>query len=445
MENRDAITLPSPNPRDGMIAGMSRRSVRTRLLITSLLAGWTLHGTPHPEVLAQAPRTVAVGDVHGAFEPFVAILQTAGLIDAKRQWTGGAAVLVQTGDVFDRGTGVRDALDLLMRLEDEARRAGGRVDALLGNHEMMNLLHEFRDVNPAVYASFADKRSDDRRRRAYEDYARIIKRRGGRGTLVQSQDEWMRAHPPGFVEYVEALGPRGRYGRWLRSRKVVTTVQGAAFMHAGINPDAPETASFKSLDDVTRVALKDVTAWDDTKAAMVQAQLVPPFCTLDEAIEAAGLEIVRIGEALKANAPPGEHVTRELVEQLQWLLLIGKSSLLDSEGPLWFRGFALLPDAPDNPAAGKIAALVDRFAVKRFVTGHTPSQPGRIRARFGNRIILIDTGMLTTYFKSGRPSALELQGERVTAIYPDAREVLVPSGSAALDHRFFRAASTSAR
>ena len=74
----------------------------------------------------------------------------------QHQWIGGTTVLVQTGDIFDRGPKVREALDLLMRLEEEARRAGGRVEALLGNHEVMNLLHEFRDVSPASYAAFAD-------------------------------------------------------------------------------------------------------------------------------------------------------------------------------------------------------------------------------------------------------------------------------------------------
>ena len=369
---------------------------------------------------AQQPRTVAVGDVHGSFDAFVAVLQAAGIIDAKRQWSGGATVLVQTGDVFDRGTGVRQSLDLLMRLEGEAKRAGGRVEALLGNHEIMNLIHEFRDVNPAEYASFADERSESRRRRAYDDHARVAKRRGGNPPALE---DWMREHPQGYVEYVDALGPRGKYGRWLRSHKVVTAVEGTGFMHAGIRPDVPETPA--SLEEINRIALKDVTRWDDTKAAMVQAQLVPPACSLDEAIQAAGNELVRIGEAIKANAPPGDHVTRELVESLQWLIQIGKSPLLDSEGPLWFRGFALWTDEE----SAKVTAVLQRFGVRRFVTGHTPQMPGRIRARFDNRIFLIDTGMLSSYFKGGRASAIELLGNGVTAIYTDAREVLVPPGS----------------
>jgi hypothetical protein len=37
-------------------------------------------------------------------------------------------------------------------------------------------------------------------------------------------------------------------------------------------------------------------------------------------------------------------------------------------------------------------------------------------------VFLIDTGMLTSYFKGGQPSALEIQGARVTAIYPTGRE-----------------------
>ena len=116
-------------------------------------------------------------------------------------------MFVQTGDIFDRGARVKDALDLLMRLEDEARRAGGRVEVLLGNHEAMNLLHEFRDVSPAAYATFADARP--RRQRAFEDYVRSC--RATPDESAPNREEWMASHPQGFVEYVEAIGPRGKY------------------------------------------------------------------------------------------------------------------------------------------------------------------------------------------------------------------------------------------
>jgi Calcineurin-like phosphoesterase len=375
-------------------------------------------------VEAPGPRVVAIGDVHGAFDQFVEILQTAGIVDAKRQWAGATTILVQTGDIFDRGPKVREALDLLMRLEDEAKRAGGRVESLLGNHEAMNLLHEFRDVSPASYAAFADSKSEARRERAFDDYVRLVKRRATPGEAAPAREAWLASHPPGFLEYVDALGPRGKYGRWLRSHRVVFTESGTAFMHAGVRPDMAVT-----FDDINRTAIRDITAWDDTKAAMVKAQIVPAFCTLPEAVEAAVAELQRISAALQASAPPGDHVTREFVEQLQTLLAVGKSSLFEPEGPLWFRGFALWPDTQESSDT-QVTPVLAKFGVERFVTGHTPSQGGRIVSRFNNRLILIDTGMLSTFFKNGRASALELQNGRITAIYTDSRTPIVAPAAA---------------
>src|SRR5262245_11830105 len=89
-------------------------------------------------------RVLAVGDVHGSYEKFVEILKVAGLLDAKNKWSGGKAHLVQLGDVIDRGPDSRKAIDLLRQLVKDAQSAGGRVHALLGNHELMRILHDFR-------------------------------------------------------------------------------------------------------------------------------------------------------------------------------------------------------------------------------------------------------------------------------------------------------------
>jgi hypothetical protein len=43
--------------------------------------------------------------------------------------------------------------------------------------------------------------------------------------------------------------------------------------------------------------------------------------------------------------------------------------------------------------------------------------------RFGGRAILIDTGMLTAVYK-GRPSALEINGDSLTAYYTDGKVTL---------------------
>ena len=183
-------------------------------------------------------RLVAIGDIHGAGTSVRAVLQRAGLLDQQDHWTGGGATLVQTGDYTDRGPDVRAVMDLLMRLEDEADDAGGRVEVLLGNHETMNLMAEVRDVTPVIFGSFADERSEKRRQEAYQQYQAHVEARmehlGRPLPDLQTREEWMEAHPPGFFEYMEAFGPDGAYGRWLRSKSVAARIDDTLFLHGGV-------------------------------------------------------------------------------------------------------------------------------------------------------------------------------------------------------------------
>ncbi|MFU8820684.1 MAG: metallophosphoesterase [Gammaproteobacteria bacterium] len=56
-------------------------------------------------------RVVAVGDIHGALDEFVAVLQGTGLIDEDLAWRGGATTLVSVGDLVDRGDYGRQVMD----------------------------------------------------------------------------------------------------------------------------------------------------------------------------------------------------------------------------------------------------------------------------------------------------------------------------------------------
>lgn len=371
----------------------------------------------------QARRIVAVGDIHGAADSLAAILQSAGLVDGARRWIGGAAHLVQTGDYLDRGKDVRAVLDLLMRLEGEASRAGGRVDVLFGNHEGMNVLRDLRDVSPEAYAAFVDGRSEERRRRAFEAHAAIAKRTGA--TLAS--EPWMAAHPLGQVEYLEALGAKGRYGRWLRARQVVLQIGETIFMHAGLDPERTTT-----IDEVNRGVAREIREWDDLVATLERQRLIAPAFTLGDIAGAVEIEVGRIALALKNGEAPGDHVTRFYVEQLQRLGSFNSWALIDPAGPLWYRGLATLPEV-SQPA---IDALLGRLHAARVVAGHTPQVPdGRIGLRFAGRVLLIDTGMLASHYK-GRPSALEIQGDRLTAIYASGREELGAGTASPVNRRF---------
>ena len=128
------------------------------LLLVPLAAILVLAGPARaaddPCQVPPAPRVIAVGDVHASYDAFTTILRFAGIVDDKARWSGGKAHLVQTGDLLDRGKDTRKVLDLVMRLEGEARKAGGRVHALLGNHEVMNMLGDLRYVNAEEYEAF---------------------------------------------------------------------------------------------------------------------------------------------------------------------------------------------------------------------------------------------------------------------------------------------------
>ena len=81
----------------------------------------------------------AVSDVHGHLDDLVAALRQADLVDADGAWCGGQARLTFLGDYFDRGPDGVAVVDLVRRMQDEAAISGGRVDALIGNHEVLAL------------------------------------------------------------------------------------------------------------------------------------------------------------------------------------------------------------------------------------------------------------------------------------------------------------------
>lgn len=335
-------------------------------LVVALVGGAVLTvGTPAAQ---DRPRIVAVGDVHGAVGAFTAILARAGLIDDQQRWIGGRAILVQTGDVTDRGSGTRDALDLLMALESQAAKAGGRVHAVLGNHEVMNLTGNMRDATPEIAASF-----------------------GGEPAMRQ------------------AFGAAGRYGRWLRQKPAVLALDETIFMHAGISPEE----SVASLKDINARVRRDIGRWDDGVAWLVKRKLVSPAPAFLEAVAAARAEIERLNALAEAGEAPldGARAAAALLPVAN----VGESSLFTEHGPLWFRGYDAWSNADGAP---RIEALVKRYGVTRIVSGHSVQPAGRITARFDGRLFLIDTGMLgAPHFPGGAPSALVLAGAMPQPIY----------------------------
>lgn len=187
------------------------------LLVSARVGSATADSTPSAAVAAAPPqdsftgvaRVVAIGDIHGDFERLQQVLRLCQLTDAQDRWIGGKTHLVQTGDVLDRGPDSKKAMDLLMALEQQAQKAGGAVHALIGNHELMNMLGDLRYVSNGELAALGA---------------------GPRTTPVGSDPA------AEFPSYRAAFAPTGKYGKWILSHNAVLKINDTLFMHGGLSP-----------------------------------------------------------------------------------------------------------------------------------------------------------------------------------------------------------------
>tara|TARA_R110002073_G_scaffold140253_10_gene290867 strand:- start:28942 stop:29991 length:1050 start_codon:yes stop_codon:yes gene_type:complete len=151
----------------------------------------------------QTSRLVAIGDLHGDMEATRRALRLAGAIDEADAWIGGDLLLVQTGDILDRGDDEQEILDLFAKLTIEAAAAGGAIYQLQGNHELMNAMGDFRYVTRGGFADFVT------------------------GDVPEPLTAEARAR---------AFFPGGHYARKLAAHDMVAIVGDSVFVHGGVLP-----------------------------------------------------------------------------------------------------------------------------------------------------------------------------------------------------------------
>ncbi len=359
---------------------------------------------------AAAPqRVVAIGDVHGAYDQFVSILQRMGLVDARRKWIGGATALVQVGDLTNRGGKSLDCLELMMSLQEQARKQNGRVVALLGNHEVMDLLGHLRSVSAEDYSAFVTHKSDQVRQQAYQDYLRFLRTRNQRRGLpppneAAEREEWMKKYPPGSFEFRDAHGPLGRYGRWLRQHDAVAQIGDVLFCHAGLNP----RLRFNRLEELNDRAHSEMAEFDSVWQWLSERNIIWRYLGLNTATGEAQAEL----KFRQSSRQPSDPALEQAVHKL---LAIREGILMGPEGPLWFRGYGH-QRARQERLNAELGPLLDRLKARYIVLGHTPVENRRIQLVFDQRAFRIDTAMQAGE-RGGQPSALEIQDGRFTAYY----------------------------
>jgi hypothetical protein len=302
-------------------------------------------------MLGKMPKIIAVGDLNASFDALRDILRGTGLIDRRCRWVGRTTELIQLGDIFNRGGGARESLELLLSLRREARAAGGRVTLLLGNHEAMVALRNEAYCTEEEYLSFATRREQRewplRVERQLTRLARQYPKHGPISPIHPRLEAWKVGHVPGRAALRRALGKRGHLGREVRRFPIAVARGGIVFVHAGI------TARWarRGLACINR-CLHD--AWAES----------PYF-----------FGALRKGHILRARG-----------------------------GPLWDRSYT---GELERRATGRLKRALQLLEANRMVIGHTPTahiaggRDGRILLRCGGRLVCIDVGL-----KSGPDSPL---------------------------------------
>jgi len=229
-----------------------------------------------------AQRIVAFGDVHGANDALVGLLQANKIIDSALHWQAGRTHLVSVGDLLDRGPDSRATMDLLIRLQVEARAAGGRVHVVLGNHEALNLMGDLRDVSAAEYAAFATDPLSPTVAQSASD--------------IQSADQ-----PAGYLQHRAAFAPTGTYGRWLLSLPAMIKINRTLFTHGGLPPLVGELGIDKINANIRSGLLTAIRARDPDAALPPELDGSGPLWYRGTAVCHPLLETQNLSQVLSAT------------------------------------------------------------------------------------------------------------------------------------------------
>jgi hypothetical protein len=155
----------------------------------------------------------------------------------------------------------------------------------------------------------------------------------------------------GYAEHRRELGPTGKYGKWIRLHNAVIKIGNTLFLHGGIGP--------KYVDLTLRMI--------------------------------------------------NEHVRDELEDFTK----LQGGTVMDSEGPLWYRGLAQGGEMALEP---HVKAVLKTHQAERIVIGHTPTE-GAVLPRFGGKVMLIDVGLSRVFDARPRMACLLIEKGKPYALH----------------------------
>lgn len=224
-------------------------------------------------------KIVAVSDIHGRFDDLLILLKAHGVVNAKLRWSFGRGHLVIAGDVMDRGAQVTQAYWFIRGLETQAKRAGGRVHMLIGNHEHMVVSGDLRYTNPLYTQA-----------------------------------------PEGMPSVVDRFGPESEFGRWLMAKPALLRLGPFLFLHGGISPElVARGITLASANATLRGHFNERRGQGDDEASFLLGPLGPLWYRglfPGEKDEATDAQVETILAAFGVRAMVVGHTTQASVESL---------------------------------------------------------------------------------------------------------------------------------
>lgn len=320
--------------------------------------------------LEEGQRLVCIGDVHGDFQALEEFLTTAQVYDpVTHKWTGGNTILVQCGDVLDRGSQELQCFDLLTHLSQQSVTQGGAVILLWGNHEALNAGGMFHyTTGEFEYEQNLGKSID----------AQLASNKW-RVQYAGNQPARWAAYEPGAGVLAHPL---------LSHMKVAVKVGRTVCVHAGLTS--------KHLDDFggLRGMNKDAQNW--MKQAYMKNNNFGNYNSREELVA----EIQRRAQGGASTMPE----------------VLGGNSGADS--PVWMRTYSDPNDkSPSDPKAQQmIDAALFHLGGDRMVMGHTVQK--QINSALQGKAWRVDVGA-SKGVMGGTPEVLEVvmkDGKEVVSI-----------------------------
>ena len=191
-----------------------------------------------PSILPKTDRIIVIGDLHGDLQITFKTLEIAKVIDTQHKWIGGNTIVVQVGDQIDRcrfdgknscnQKGITNfdehsdirILKYFTKLHKQARKHGGAVYSLLGNHELMNVNGDMRYVSYEGIKGFDNYVDND-------------------GTIIED----------GLYARKSLFAPGNHISNFLACTRQVALIIGSnLFVHAGILPSIAEKYKIKDIN-----------------------------------------------------------------------------------------------------------------------------------------------------------------------------------------------------